>query len=68
VLRVLKTRLAGRAAAGTKIPSLYCDGSRCYAACGDGQTLELLQAEFAGVALTAAALERELNSIAYNPL
>jgi len=67
-LRVLKTRLTGGAAAGRTIPSLYCDGGRCYAVCGDGRTLELLQLELDNVPVAAAALEREISAIAYNPI
>jgi methionyl-tRNA formyltransferase len=65
-LRVLKTRVGARAAAGGEISTLYCDNDRCYARCGDGQTLELLQLELGGVALTPSELQRELSSTTYN--
>ena len=65
-LRVLKTRSLSRAAVGKKVPSLYVDQGRCYALCGDGQTLELLQLELDGAPATATLLERELAAIAEN--
>ncbi len=65
-LRVLKTQFSARAAADREIPALHCDIDHCYALCGDGQTLELLQLELDGVPCTPAALQRELNSTTYN--
>jgi len=65
-LRVLKTRVDARAVAGREISTLYCDNDRCYARCGDGQTLELLQLELSGVALTPSGLQCELSSTTYN--
>ena len=65
-LRVLKTRSLSRAAVGKRVPSLYVDQGRCYALCGDGQTLELLQLELDGAPVTATLLERELAAIAEN--
>jgi len=65
-LRVLKTRSLSRAATGKRVPLLYVDQGRCYALCGDGQTLELLQLELDGAPVTATLLERELAAIAEN--
>ena len=52
-LRLLQTRrLARKSGAGTGA-FLYADGSRCYAACADGEVLELVDLELDGSPLSA---------------
>ena len=52
-LRILRTRLEAGPRAPLA-PALYTDGSGCFAACGDGGTLRLLEMELDGAAFTAA--------------
>ena len=51
-LRLLRTRRAQKSRAGAGA-FLYADGGRCYAACADGEVLELLDLELDGRRLSA---------------
>jgi len=52
-LRVLRTRLLARREAAVSLPFLHADAGRCVAVCADGGTLELLELELDGEALSA---------------
>jgi methionyl-tRNA formyltransferase len=52
-LRILRTRLESVARSGPA-PALYSDGTNCYAACADGNTLAVLAMELDGVPFAAA--------------
>ena len=54
VLKVLRTRRLGAMGAG-RAPGVRCDGARLLLDCGDGATLEALEIEYAGEALSPAA-------------
>jgi len=51
-LRLLRTRRCGKKN-GTRAAFLYAEGGRCYAACADGEALELLELELDGRPLSA---------------
>jgi len=51
-LRLLRTRRAQKSRAGAGA-FLYADGGRCYAACADGEVLELVDVELDGRPLSA---------------
>jgi len=52
-LRVLRTRRGANKAAARSAAFLYAEGGRCYAACADGEVLELLDLELDGRRLSA---------------
>ena len=52
-LRVLRTRRCGRKSGARAAPFLYAEDGRCYAACADGEVLELLDVELDGRPLSA---------------
>jgi len=52
-LKLLRSHYAGEAARHPQ-PRLYADGERCYADCGDGKRIEILQLEFDGKVMDAA--------------
>jgi methionyl-tRNA formyltransferase len=52
-LRVLRTRRCGNKGGARAAAFLYAEGGRCYAACADGEVLELLQLELDGRPLSA---------------
>jgi methionyl-tRNA formyltransferase len=51
-LKILRSHYAAEAAMHGA-PSLYADGGRCYADCGDGRRIEILQLEFDGKVMDA---------------
>jgi len=51
-LRLLRTRRCGKKN-GAQAAFLYAEGGRCYAACADGEALELLELELDGRPLSA---------------
>jgi methionyl-tRNA formyltransferase len=52
-LRVLRTRRSANKGAARSAAFLYAQGGRCYAACADGEVLELLDLELDGRRLSA---------------
>ncbi len=52
-LRVLRTRRCTKKIAPQPSPFLYAEGGSCYAACADGEVLELLEIELDGKTLSA---------------
>jgi methionyl-tRNA formyltransferase len=52
-LRVLRTRRPARKSGAGAGALLYAEGGRCYAACADGEVLELVELELDGRALSA---------------
>ena len=52
-LRVLRTRRGANKGAARSAAFLYAEGDRCYAACADGEVLELLDLELDGRRLSA---------------
>lgn len=56
-VRILKTLREPERAAPVNRPALYCEGERCYAACGDGQVLRIVEMEFDGKPVDAEQLE-----------
>jgi len=52
-LRVLRTRRGANKGAARSAAFLYAEGGRCYAACADGEVLELLDLELDGRRLSA---------------
>jgi methionyl-tRNA formyltransferase len=52
-LRVLRTRRGARKSGARAAAFLYAEGGRCYAACADGEVLELLELELDGRPLSA---------------
>jgi methionyl-tRNA formyltransferase len=52
-MRLLKTRLDNARLARTGSPALYCEGHACFAECGDGSVLRVLDFELDGRHLTA---------------
>jgi len=52
-LRVLRTRRGANEGAARSAAFLYSEGGRCYAACADGEVLELLDLELDGRRLSA---------------
>ncbi len=52
-LRVLRTRRSANKGAARSAAFLYAEGDRCYAACADGEVLELLDLELDGRRLSA---------------
>ena len=52
-LRVLRTRRDANKGAARSAAFLYAEGGRCYAACADGEVLELLDLELDGRRLSA---------------
>ena len=52
-LRVLRTRRGAQKSGAGARAFLYAEGGRCYAACADGEILELLDVELDGRALSA---------------
>jgi len=52
-LRVLRTRRCVEESGARAAAFLYADGRRCYAACADGEVLELLELELDGRRLSA---------------
>ena len=52
-LRVLRTRRGANKGAARPAAFLYAEGGRCYAACADGEVLELLDLELDGRRLSA---------------
>ena len=52
-LRILRTRLE-TAPRSSPVPALYSDGTNCYAACADGNTLHVLEMELDGAPFAAA--------------
>jgi methionyl-tRNA formyltransferase len=52
-LRVLRTRRGASKGAARSAAFLYAEGGRCYAACADGEVLELLDLELDGRRLSA---------------
>jgi methionyl-tRNA formyltransferase len=52
-LRVLRTRRGANKGAARSAAFLYAEGGRCYAACADGEVLELLELELDGRRLSA---------------
>jgi methionyl-tRNA formyltransferase len=58
--RILRTRVADAASAGTLTPSLIVRDGRMMAHCGGGGTLTLLELELEGKAVSAGALSRQL--------
>jgi methionyl-tRNA formyltransferase len=55
-LRILRSRVRDETTPTTVAPALYCTPAGCQVACGGGGTLQLLELELDGVALTPAAL------------
>ncbi len=53
-LRILRTRIAG--AANSSTPQLYVQDHTCYAACGDGTALQIIEMELDGKPFAAADL------------
>jgi methionyl-tRNA formyltransferase len=53
-LRILRTRIAG--AAKLSAPQLYVQNNTCYAACGDGTALQIIDMELDGKPFAAADL------------
>lgn len=51
-LKILRSHYAGEAATHAA-PSLYADSGRCYADCGDGKRIEILQLEYDGKVMDA---------------
>lgn len=58
--RVLRTLREGRIEPRFDEPTLFARGERCYATCGDGQTLRLLQVEIEGERIDPASFARQL--------
>jgi methionyl-tRNA formyltransferase len=52
-LRVLRTRRMAQKSGARAAAFLYAEGGRCYAACADGEVLELLDLELDGRPLSA---------------
>jgi methionyl-tRNA formyltransferase len=57
-LRVLRSTLAAHSPRCIGSPALYCAGGRCYAECGDGNTLGILSLEVDGTMLDRHTFER----------
>ena len=53
-LRILRTRLDGAASRLLPQPQLYVQGGQCYAACGDGEVLQIIEMELAGTPISPA--------------
>jgi len=47
-MRILRTMLEPGRAARARIPAFYCENGRCYAECGDGGVLRVLEFELEG--------------------
>jgi len=63
-LRVLRSlRMPGRAGRFER-PTLFVDGEACFAQCGDGGLLRLIDLEYDGALISAAALAGRLGSTA----
>jgi methionyl-tRNA formyltransferase len=62
-LRILRSRCETALHAHTRPKSLFADGSRLLAACGDGRILELLDVEHAGQPVDAAAFIRLFGAV-----
>jgi methionyl-tRNA formyltransferase len=62
-MKVLYSHYAAEAARHPR-PSLYAEGGRCHADCGDGKRIEILQLELAGRALDAAQFVQHHGSAA----
>jgi methionyl-tRNA formyltransferase len=61
-LRVLRTRLLPSRHSARGRAFLYAEGARCLAACADGGTLEILEPELDGEALSAQEFAHRLGS------
>jgi len=61
-LRVLRTRRCAQKITPAPLPFLYAEASRCYAACADGEVLELLEVELDGMTLTAPEFAARIGS------
>ena len=59
-LRVLRTKRPGRKDATQATPFLHAERNRCYATCGDGEALELLEVELDGKALSAQEFAKHI--------
>lgn len=64
-LRILRTRPAGPAPLRHAQPQLYVDDGRCYATCGDGMTLQIIEMELDGKPFTAADFQMRFGA---NPI
>lgn len=62
-LKVLRSHYAAETARHPR-PSLYAEGGRCYADCGDGKRIEILQLELVGRTLDAAQFVQHHGSTA----
>jgi methionyl-tRNA formyltransferase len=51
-MRVLRTMMEPGREARSQAPSFYCEDGRCYAECGDGSVLRVLEFELDGQAVT----------------
>jgi methionyl-tRNA formyltransferase len=60
LLRVLRTRRCAEKSGARAAASLYAEGGRCYAACADGEVLELLDPELDGRRLSAQELANRI--------
>ncbi|MDB5808286.1 MAG: Bifunctional polymyxin resistance protein ArnA [Betaproteobacteria bacterium] len=61
-LRILRTRLAGTGSSPSRQPQLYVKGAACYATCGDGKTVEIIEMDLDGKPITAAELTARFGS------
>jgi methionyl-tRNA formyltransferase len=59
-LRVLRTRRGAKKSGARAAAFLYAEGGRCYAACADGEPLELLELELDGRPLSAQELANRI--------
>jgi methionyl-tRNA formyltransferase len=59
-LRVLRTRRGAKKSGARAAAFLYAEGGRCYAACADGEALELLELELDGRPLSAQELANRI--------
>lgn len=56
-LRILRTRFDGAASRALAQPQLYAQGGHCYAACGDGRLLQIIEMELDGKPVSPADLQ-----------